>query len=322
MTRVARASTIATLAALVGISAATAAALTPPPTPGRTPVPPRPDQPKPAAPSAQPDRQGEFADVNGARIFYQVAGEGRPLLLIHGYPLNAELFAKQREELAREFKVITLDLRGFGKSTAPDSDVSISAYAKDVVGLLDHLKIEKAIIGGHSMGGMTALELYELAPDRVAGLILIDTTAKPAPIVGEHLWRGFAAQAQEKGVESITSALVAEMLTGESRRSDQELVGTLEAMVKAASVNGAVGGGEALAKRPDNTELLSEIEVPVLILVGIEDTVTPVALSEEMKEAIPNATLKIIDGASHASIIEKPREANRAILDWAETIRF
>ena len=98
---------------------------------------------------------GQYAEVNGARIYYQVAGSGEPMMLIHGYPLNSNLFRDQRDELSKRYKVITPDLRGFGKSVAPDDDASLEVYAKDMIGLMDKLGIQKAIIGGHSMGGMT-----------------------------------------------------------------------------------------------------------------------------------------------------------------------
>ncbi|MGH9944455.1 MAG: alpha/beta fold hydrolase [Pyrinomonadaceae bacterium] len=120
-----------------------------------------------------------FADINGARIFYTITGRGEPLVLIHGYPLSGDLFDRQREALSGFYQVVTLDLRGFGRSVAPNEQASIELYASDVLGLMDFLGIQRAVIGGHSMGGITKLEMYRRAPERFIGMILNDTTAAP-----------------------------------------------------------------------------------------------------------------------------------------------
>lgn len=264
---------------------------------------------------------GQYAEINGARIYYEVAGSGAPMLLIHGYPLSSDLYRDQRSELSKRYQVITPDLRGFGKSTAPDDDASLSVYAKDMLGLMDKLGIQKAIIGGHSMGGMTVIEMYKQAPERFSGMILIDTAAIPAPIANAEWWKGFAEQGREKGVASIVPLLVPNMLTGKARMNNMPLVTYMENMIKAASVNGVVGGGKALAERPDNTGVLSTIRVPTLIIVGVEDTLTPMAIAKSMNQAIPNSKLEIIDGGSHAVIIEESKRANKAIMKWANGMR-
>ncbi len=99
------------------------------------------------------------------------------MVLIHGYPLNGDLFERQRRILGLGFRVITIDLRGFGRSIAPDDEASIDLYADDVLALLDLLNIQQAIIGGHSMGGAITLRMYQRAPDRFRGMILNDAAA-------------------------------------------------------------------------------------------------------------------------------------------------
>lgn len=270
------------------------------------------------AATAPPSADGaQTAEINGAHIYYEVAGSGPPLLLIHGYPLSSQLFREQAEGLSDRYRVITPDLRGFGESEAPDSEASIETYAEDMLALMDHLEIEQAVIGGHSMGGMTTLEMYRQAPERFLGMLLINTTAAAPTIVGQSLWRGFAEQAEAEGVKSLVPELLDEMLSGTSRANDKELVETMTEVIEQASVEGAVGGGNALADREDYSDLLARIEVPVLILVGREDTVTPVMLAEKLEQGIPNSHLVVIDDASHVSVIEKPDEANEAIRSWS-----
>ncbi|WP_309572666.1 alpha/beta hydrolase, partial [Deinococcus sp.] len=143
--------------------------------------------------AGMPMQQG-MLDVNGAQIHYVSVGTGTPMLLIHGYPLSGELFARNRDALAAAgYRVITIDLRGFGQSSAPASDPgSLKTYAMDALAVMDQLNVPKAIIGGMSMGGPIAFEMWRTAPERFSGLILIDTLANPAGIVEQNIWKGMA----------------------------------------------------------------------------------------------------------------------------------
>jgi len=277
--------------------------LTPPPTPVE---------------AAQADqRQGAYVDVNGARIFYQVAGQGTPLLLIHGFPLSGQLYQSQLTGLSSRFQVITPDLRGFGKSLAPDENASIETYAQDMLALLDQLGIQTAIIGGHSMGGQITLEMYKKQPQRFAGMLLIDTNPMAASFVEKGEWQGYREQGANVGISSIVPIIEPQLLTGATRALDSAKSTTMMNILAEASVNGVLGGGQALATRPDYTSLLGSIAVPTLVLIGLEDPVYAFPISQMTKAAIPNAQLAVILGASHASIFERPNLANKAILNWA-----
>ena len=273
--------------------------------------------PPTAEQAAQADqRQGAYADINGARIFYQVAGQGTPLLLIHGFPLSGQLYQSQLTGLSKYFTVITPDLRGFGKSLAPDSNGSIQTYAQDMLALLDHLGVQNAIVGGHSMGGQVTLEMYKEQPQRFAGMLLIDTNPTAASFVEQGEWQGYRQQGANAGVPSIVPIVEPQLLTGVTRAVDSAKSATMANILAEASVNGVLGGGEALATRPDYTGLLGSIAVPTLVLVGLEDPVYAFPISQMTKAAIPNAQLAVVFGASHASIFEQPSLANQAILNW------
>lgn len=256
--------------------------------------------------------------ADGARIYYEVHGEGEPMVLIHGYPLNSGLFRDNVAALAAEYQVITLDLRGFGNSDTPNAEGSVATYAADTFAVMDELGIDQAIIAGMSMGGMTAFEMYRQAPERFAGLVLIDTASIPAGTAEAGLWNGAAAQAQEaNGIASLGTYFLGDMLSGATRATDRELVAYLSSIVAEASVAGAVAGGTALAERPDSTGTLSAITVPTLIIVGEEDSLTPVEIAKMMNGGILNSQLVVVPGASHAAVIEAADEVNAAILDWA-----
>ncbi len=259
--------------------------------------------------------------VNGSTVFYKATGSGQPLLLIHGYPLSGELFKNNRALLARNFRVITVDLPGFGLSRAPNADASIENYASTVLGVMDALNLKQVVAGGMSMGGMTLFQMYKMAPERFRGLIFIDTTADPSGVAEKVNWLGTGQQAQEKGVASLVDILMPRMLTGQSRMTMPNQVMHLGSLVKQASLNGAVGGATALANRPDANPILPTIRVPTLYLFGAEDNLTPPEVAMKMQMNTPGSRLVLIPGAGHAATFEKASAAARAMNDFALGLR-
>lgn len=268
---------------------------------------------------AQGTRQEGSLDINGASIHYVSQGSGTPMLLLHGYPLSGELFARNRDALAAAgYRVITIDHRGYGRSTAPAGDPgSLRTYAQDALTVMDRLNVPRAIIGGMSMGGPIAFEMYRTAPQRFLGLILINTIANPAGVVEQNIWRGMAQKASTYGPQSLAPELLKDMLTGRTRAARPQDAAFLAGIVGQASVAADVAGANVLATRPDSIPTLKTITVPTLIIEGLEDTVYPPEFSQKMQQNIAGSKLVIIPGASHAAIFERASAANRAILDWA-----
>ncbi len=182
---------------------------------------------------------------------------------------------------------------------------------------MNQLGVSKAIIGGHSMGGQITLQMYRQAPERFLGMLLIDTNAMGASVEEQAEWPGFGAQAEQQGVPSFVPTVTGQMLTGTGRLNDPPLAETMMDILAEASVNGVKGGGQALATRPDFTGLLPKIAVPTLVIVGVDDPIYALEVSETMKVAIPGAALAIVPQAEHASIFEQPAYANAAITRWA-----
>ncbi|OWL93294.1 hypothetical protein CBQ26_20320 [Deinococcus indicus] len=257
-------------------------------------------------------------NVNGAQIHYVSVGNGTPMLLLHGYPLSGELFSRNRDALAAAgYRVITIDHRGYGKSVAPASAPGdLATYAADALGVMDQLGVPKAIIGGMSMGGPIAFEMWRTAPERFTGLILINTIANPAGIVEQNIWKGMAQKASTFGPQSLAPELLKDMLTGMTRMNRPGDAAFLTGIVKQASVAGDVAGAAVLATRPDSIPTLKTITVPTLIIEGVEDTVYPPEFSMKMMQNITGSKLVLIPGAAHAAIYEKADAANRAIIDW------
>ncbi|WP_407543256.1 alpha/beta hydrolase (plasmid) [Deinococcus radiomollis] len=269
-------------------------------------------------------RQEGMLDVNGAQIHFVSVGSGTPMLLLHGYPLSGELFARNRDALASAgYRVITIDHRGYGMSTAPaDAPGDLQTYAKDALAVMDKLQVPKAIIGGMSMGGPITFEMYREAPERFLGMILIDTLANPAGIVEQNIWKGMAQKATMYGPQSLAPELLKQMLTGQTRMNRPGDARILTGIVSQASVAGDVAGAMVLANRPDSIPTLKTIKVPTLILEGLEDTVYPPEFSMKMQQNIAGSKLVIIPGAAHAAIFEKATAANKAIMEWGRSNSF
>ena len=263
---------------------------------------------------------GHYVQNGDARIYYEVHGEGEPLVLVHGYPLNSGLFRDNIGPLSEQYQVITPDLRGYGRSETPNAQGSVATYASDVFAVMDAVGADRAIIGGMSMGGPTVLEMYREAPERFRAMILNDTIAAKSSPSEAGLWQGVGKQAKTLGVPSLVDFLMPDMLTAETRMNRPELVTYLGSLIKEASQNAAVAGASALETRPDSAATASAITVPTLILTGMDDTLYPYEVAQSLNKGILNSQLVLLPGAAHAAILEAADEANAAILEWAGTL--
>jgi pimeloyl-ACP methyl ester carboxylesterase len=263
-------------------------------------------------------REGETLSKNGAEIFYSSSGDGDAIVLLHGYPLSGALFERVRDSLDDTHRVITIDHRGYGQSSTPEPVESVSTYAEDALAVLDSIGVDQAVIGGMSMGGPILFEMYRQNPDVFSGAILIDTNHMPAGEIEQGIWNGtLDALNNASDVGAIIPFLMPNMLTGETRLvSAPAQVDYLTAAIEQASVDGALGGAKVLRDRPDSTETLGSMDIPVLVVVGREDTLYPVAISQAMADAAPQGELAVIPGAAHAAVFERPDAVAEAIQNW------
>jgi pimeloyl-ACP methyl ester carboxylesterase len=246
------------------------------------------------------------------RLSYTDEGAGEPIVLLHGYPFNRTMWRGQVAALRERYRVITPDLRGLGATPMADT-ATMAEMARDVVALLDKLKIEKAVIGGLSMGGYVVLELARLFPERVSGLILADTRAQADT---DELRAGRQAHAQAVlggGMAAIVDDFLPKMLAPRTFVAQPEIAAQVRAMILATKPEGAAAAQRGMAQRRDHLAWLPQVSVPVLVLVGTEDAVTPPADAEAMHAALPDARLVVLEGAGHVSNLEQPDAFNTAL---------
>lgn len=259
-------------------------------------------------------------DVGRVTLAADVRGDGPALLLVHGFPLDRSLWAHQVATLAG-WRRIAPDLRGLGATVAPDDDYSIAAYADDLIGLMDRLRVSRAVVAGLSLGGYVAFEMVRRYRDRVAGLILCDTRADADGPEGRASRDAMIAIAKEQGVGVVAERLLPRVLGRTTQLTQPHLVEQVREMMSRAPASGVVGALEAMKERPDSTPLLPSIGVPTLVVVGEEDEMTPPAVAKAMTDAIPSAAMTVIAGAGHLSPIEAPTAVSRVLAEFLEHVR-
>ncbi|HSW28820.1 MAG TPA: alpha/beta hydrolase [Longimicrobiales bacterium] len=236
-----------------------------------------------------------------------------PIVFLHAFPLNAAMWARQVEALAPR-KVLAPHFPGFGGR--PPGEATLDAFARAVLSDMDEAGIGRAVVVGLSMGGYTALRLHALAPERVAGMVLADTRAGADDDAGRAKRTDQAARARREGVGWLAEAMVPALL-GETTRSERPgVVEQVRGLVAQAHAEGVACALEAMRERPDSLPRLGAIRVPVLVLVGEEDTLTPPVESRKIAEGVPDGRLVVLPGVGHLANLEAPEAFNAALADW------
>ena len=247
------------------------------------------------------------------------AGQGRPVVLLHAFPLNATMWAPQREALGAAYRVLCPDFRGFGGTPLPGGDApSLDEAADDLAAALDARGVtDPVVLAGLSMGGYVAMAFLRRHPGRVAALVLADTKATADPPA--------AAANRERIAEEVVAAgssaqlggeLLPKLLGSTTRETKPLVVGRVRAMVETAPPGAVAWAQRAMAARPDSTADLRAAGVPALVVVGAQDEITAVADAEAMVAALPDAQLVLLHDAGHLSSMEAPDAFNAAVLEF------
>ena len=247
------------------------------------------------------------AKLNGIDIAYERRGQGPPLVLLHGYPLDHSIWHETAGLLGSSFDVVLADLRGFGESSAPEQEYGMGELAADIAGLLDHLGIERAAIAGHSMGGYVALAFAHAYPERTRGLGLVSSQAGSDSSEARERRFATARQVAEQGVGPVAASMP-EKLSADLRVQAycQELIGQQRP-------EGIIGALKAMAGREDAKPWLADFGFPVALLHGDADALIPVERAREVSAAIPHAKLTELPGGGHMLMMENPQATAQAL---------
>jgi pimeloyl-ACP methyl ester carboxylesterase len=251
--------------------------------------------------------------LDGAAIEYEATGEGPALLLLHAFPLGLSMWEPQARALAARHRVVRFDARGFGGSAPGDGPLTMERIADDAAALLDHLGVEKAVVGGCSMGGYAAFAFVRRHPERLRGLVLLDTRAGADSAEAKATRAVLAAKVLAEGASAAVEALLPKLLGETSRRERPRLVADVRERVLAAPPPAIANALAGLAARADSRATLPTIAVPTLVLVGAEDVLTPPSEAALLSAAIPRARLDVIPAAGHLAGLENPDATNAAL---------
>jgi pimeloyl-ACP methyl ester carboxylesterase len=262
-------------------------------------------------------------EANGITIAYDDQGGdgGTPLVLIHGHPFDRSMWAPQVGEFSRSGpRVIAPDLRGYGQSTVVGAKTPMATFARDIVALLDHLDLGEVILGGLSMGGQIVMEFYRLFPQRIRGLVLADTFAQAETAEGKRARNDLADRLLREGMRGYADEVLPKMVAPYNIAAFPAVAEHVRNMMYNAPPEGAAAALRGRAERLDYTDLLAQIRVPTLVVVGRDDEFTPVVDAEFMRQRIPNATLTIIDNAAHLPNLERPKEFNEVLYRFLRVV--
>ena len=257
------------------------------------------------------------ARINGVEIHYRESGEGFPLLLIHGFTGNLRNWILQAPVLTRDFRMVSLDLRGHGHSEKPTrpEDYSLELMAEDAHGLLQHLAIDGCYLIGHSMGGMVAQHLALAHPEPVRALVLVDTAAEVTSAMRTQDGARLVEIARDQGMEAVFEEQLRINPMADQIRGQPQLLGLWRQQFLLTSREAYIYCARAIVRREPLLDKLHAIEVPTLIICGENDD-PMVEASRRMHERIAGSELVIIRGAGHTPQIERAPEFNRVLREF------
>lgn len=253
-------------------------------------------------------------NVNGVGLTTVDRGNGMPIVLVHGFPLNHTMWNAQIDALASRYRVLAPDLRGFGASGVTDGTVSMDQMADDLAGLLEASGIqEPAVVCGLSMGGYIALRFWLRHRARLRALILCDArSAADAPEAAANRLT-LADRVLREGPAPAAQAMLPKLTAEATAKAHPEVIEAIRQMILSTDPRGLAAAARGMAERLEMTPSLAEIACPTLLLVGQGDVISTPAGMRAMADAIPDAKFVEISNAGHLSPMENPAEVNAAI---------
>jgi pimeloyl-ACP methyl ester carboxylesterase len=235
-------------------------------------------------------------------------GDGRPIVWIHGFPHASAIF--QPQVAIAGVRHIRVDLQGFGASAPPSGPVAMADYSREIIAVLDHLRIEKAILAGISMGGYILMQMLRDAPQRIEGVILIDTRERPDSDQAREDRFKTIAEIEKNGIEPVVDAMLPKMIRNGARRPP------FRDIMMTSTPAGMIAAQRAMSGRPDSSSTLRALKLPALVIVGEHDPITSVDDARRMAALIKGSKRVVIENAAHASNFDQPEAFNRAVTEF------
>ena len=254
-----------------------------------------------------------------AEIFYDTLGEGPPVVLLHPFPVNHELWLPAAQALVSRYRVILPDLRGHGDSEVGEGPATMTKHAQDLARVLDQEEVGRAAFVGVSIGGYALFEFWRQYRGRVAALVLCNTKAQADTADARAGRLKTAEDVLERGTEPFFQGMIPKLLGETTRRTRPDLVDGALRMMRKMSPEDVAQVQRGMAERPDSIDTLKTINVPTLIVTGDEDVLTGVAEAELMHRNIAGSQIRVVAQAGHFSPWEQPEEVGKIVRQFVDT---
>ena len=250
---------------------------------------------------------------DGVSIHYEDRGEGLPVIFGHSFLANGEMWRHQVDALCGRHRTINVDHRGHGRSGPVGRSCTLYDMADDMLAVLDHAGIASAVWAGLSIGGMIAMRAALVAPERVRGLVIVDSHAGAEKHPGKLRFGLLALGALAAGFRPLAWAILPHMFGRTAIREQPELIAAWRAELARLHVPSMLRVLAALMRRDDIVPRLGSIRAPALVLVGDEDHTVPVSCSRRIAASIPGARLEVLPRCGHLSALEQPAQVTAAM---------
>ena len=255
-----------------------------------------------------------------AEIAYEVLGNGPPVVLLHPFPANHEIWIPAAQSLVSRYRVILPDLRGHGDSEVGEGPATMNKHAVDLVRVLDHAEVGRAVFVGNSIGGYALFEFWRQCRGRVAGLVLSNTKAQADAPEARAARLQSAEDVLQRGSEPFIESMLPRLLGETTRRARPDLVDGARRMMQKMSPQGIAQVQRGMAERPDSVAALKTINVPTLLITGDEDILTGIREAELMHQNISGSQLKVVAKAGHYAPWEQPEEVGRLVRQFLDNL--
>jgi len=257
---------------------------------------------------------------DGTELFYDVRGDGAPVVLLHPFPANHHFWDAVVPSLEQRYQLILPDLRGHAESPPGTGPATMAKHALDLARLCNELGINKAIFGGVSIGGYILFEFWRRSRERIAALILANTRASGETAEGRATREKSIQEVEQRGPALFIEAMLPKLLGKTSIETRPGRVAAAREMMSRMSVRGIVALQEGMATRPDSIANLKTIDVPTLIIGAEEDTLTPVAEAEIMRQNISGSRMEVVPRAGHYAVFEQPEYCGRLLRSFLDSV--
>jgi pimeloyl-ACP methyl ester carboxylesterase len=262
----------------------------------------------------------ELLKSGDAQIAYKLVGQGPSLVLLHPFPSNHEFWVPVAESLSSRYRLLLPDLRGHGDSEIGEGSATMEKHAADLVRLCEQTGFGRAIFVGVSIGGYILFEFWRRYRQRVSALVLCDTRAQADTEEGRANRLKAADDVLKNGPQPFVEGMLPKLLGKTTQQTRPDLVEKACKMMMKMSAQDISQVQRGMAARPDSVATLKTIDVPTLVLVGEEDTLTPVPDAELMRQHISRSQLRVVGRAGHFSPYEQPDTAVALLRPFLDAI--